>query len=320
MSHNRYGALLWSLGKVVQTPEVMRVYISSFWEKEYQNKEAEKLFDLEKNDLLADLKGLPRGSAIRKVNEFVKRARRCKVHALICDTLRSKFGFFSKVKKNLYSFEKKQEQLLQEMASIFQQVSTKHNVPLGDFPNPQKFAQIIKNWEIWKFPQLKPQQISAIDEMLERGIPRLLEKIELKDDTATGAKLNWNPFNSENVDDEDGMEGIGIRWVISQQQKEIYDEKFFKLELSDGKAPGAQVKQIMLQTGLGNQVLGKVWGLADLDKDGLMNSEEFALCIFLLEEVKNGKALPDKLPEDYIPPSFRKKQKDQKKNPFDINI
>ncbi|ETO26663.1 EH-domain containing 4, partial [Reticulomyxa filosa] len=101
-----YGALLWSLGKVVQTPEVMRVYISSFWEKEYENKEAEKLFDLEKNDLLADLKSLPREAAIRKVlfsvhlpknvNEFVKRVRRCKIHALICETLRSKFGFFYK--------------------------------------------------------------------------------------------------------------------------------------------------------------------------------------------------------------------------------
>jgi GTP-binding protein EngB required for normal cell division len=29
-----YGALMWSLGKVVQTPEVMRVYIGSFWDGE----------------------------------------------------------------------------------------------------------------------------------------------------------------------------------------------------------------------------------------------------------------------------------------------
>lgn len=27
-----YGALMWSLGKVMQTPEVCRVYIGSFWE------------------------------------------------------------------------------------------------------------------------------------------------------------------------------------------------------------------------------------------------------------------------------------------------
>jgi len=27
-----YGALMWSLGKVVQTPEVCRVYMGSFWD------------------------------------------------------------------------------------------------------------------------------------------------------------------------------------------------------------------------------------------------------------------------------------------------
>lgn len=31
-----YGALMWSLGKVSQTPEVKRVYISSFWDKEFK--------------------------------------------------------------------------------------------------------------------------------------------------------------------------------------------------------------------------------------------------------------------------------------------
>jgi len=152
--------------------------------------------------------------------------------------------------------------------------------------------------------------------MLERGVPRLLERIEIKEDVMTGAKLNWNPFDANT--EEDDMAGIGVRWVVTQQQKEIYDEKFFKLETTEGKASGGQVKHIMVQSGLGPQVLGKVWGLSDLDKDGWMNSEEFALCLFLLDEIKSGKTVPDQLPETYIPPSFRKKLT-KPKNPFDIN-
>jgi len=42
-----YGALMWSLGKVIKTPEVMRVYIGSFWNEPYQNKDNENLFKVQ---------------------------------------------------------------------------------------------------------------------------------------------------------------------------------------------------------------------------------------------------------------------------------
>jgi len=31
--YSRYGALMWSMGKVMKTPEVMRVFIGSFWDQ-----------------------------------------------------------------------------------------------------------------------------------------------------------------------------------------------------------------------------------------------------------------------------------------------
>eukprot|EP00479_Gromia_sphaerica_P005766 TRINITY_DN16857_c0_g1_i1.p1 TRINITY_DN16857_c0_g1~~TRINITY_DN16857_c0_g1_i1.p1 ORF type:complete len:102 (+),score=22.85 TRINITY_DN16857_c0_g1_i1:55-360(+) len=88
-----YGALMWSLGKVFQTPEVLRVYIGSFWDKPYKFEDNKELFQAEQNDLLADLRSLPRNSAVRKINELVKRARMAKVHALIVTHLRSQFGW-----------------------------------------------------------------------------------------------------------------------------------------------------------------------------------------------------------------------------------
>lgn len=42
-----YGALMWSLGKVIPTPEVTRVYIGSFWDAVLKFSEYRKLFEAE---------------------------------------------------------------------------------------------------------------------------------------------------------------------------------------------------------------------------------------------------------------------------------
>ena len=74
-----YGALMWSLGKVLMTPEVSRVYIGSFWDKPFNYDSMRKLFELESQDLFKDLQSLPKNSALRKLNDLIKRARSAKV-------------------------------------------------------------------------------------------------------------------------------------------------------------------------------------------------------------------------------------------------
>jgi hypothetical protein len=77
---------MWSLGKVFSTPEVMRVYLGSFWGEHIRNKDFMALFEMEQRDLMADLKELPKNAAVRKINELVKRARMAKVpsHFVTC--------------------------------------------------------------------------------------------------------------------------------------------------------------------------------------------------------------------------------------------
>ena len=47
-----YGALMWSLGKVLKSPEVPRIYVGSFWNQPLRYEYNRKLFEAEKRDLL----------------------------------------------------------------------------------------------------------------------------------------------------------------------------------------------------------------------------------------------------------------------------
>lgn len=64
-------------------------------------------------------------------------------------------------------------------------------------------------------------------------------------------------------------------------------------------------KEEFLKTKLPNSVLSKVWKLADVDEDGLLDRDEFALDMYLVKIKLEGAELPASLPEHLIPPSKR---------------
>lgn len=55
------------------------MYVGSFWDEPLMYDDNAALFDMEERDLMNDLRELPRNSAVRKINELVKRCRLAKV-------------------------------------------------------------------------------------------------------------------------------------------------------------------------------------------------------------------------------------------------
>jgi len=64
-------------------------------------------------------------------------------------------------------------------------------------------------------------------------------------------------------------------------------------------------KEEFLKSKLPNSVLSKIWKLADIDGDGLLDSDEFALAMYLVKIKLKGSELPEMLPKHLLPPSKR---------------
>ncbi|KAI9247749.1 P-loop containing nucleoside triphosphate hydrolase protein [Sporodiniella umbellata] len=291
-----YGAMMWSLGKVVQTPEVMRVYISSFWTEKPVNcfEDCRELIEAESKDLLVDLKELRRNAAIRKMNEIVKRARLAKVHALI-------IGHLKKEMPSMFGKKKKQDTLLKNLDQEFIKIQNKYHMPAGDFPNPEIFRQNLSMYDIDKFKSIKEDLLTKVDEALAVDLPQLMSRFPVGNPELEKSKLN--PFDEPNVDTQVVKNGQlpPSFWEFSQLDKSSYLPVFQSLHPRDGLVSGAGVKPILENSGLPNEALAQIWRLADWDSDGYLNADQFGVALHLIKAMELGAQLPDKLPPSMIP-------------------
>ncbi|KAA8523635.1 hypothetical protein F0562_010058 [Nyssa sinensis] len=150
----------------------MRVYIGSFNDKPVNEAITgpigRELFEKEQDDLLADLKDIPKKACDRRINEFVKRARAAKIHTYIISHLKKEMPA-------MMGKAKTQQRLIDKLADEFGKVQREHHLPAGDFPNVEQFKEILSSYNFDKFEKLKPKMIQAVDDMLGYDIPELLK-------------------------------------------------------------------------------------------------------------------------------------------------
>ena len=59
----------------------------------------------------------------------------------------------------------------------------------------------------------------------------------------------------------------------------------------------------MMKSKLPNSVLRRIWNLSDIDDDGMLDRDEFAVAMFLIDHKLSGHDIPEVLPSRLVPPS-----------------
>jgi len=299
-----YGALMWSLARILQNPEVSRIYVGSFWNRPLVYEGSRELFEAEQEDLFADLQGLPRFAMVRRLNDLIKRAKAAQVHSLLVSHLRSKMPVLGK--------EGKKRDLIKHLDQVYATLQSEQGIPPADLPDLDTMREKLRGQDFSKFPQYDRAAVAKVDKMLAEDIPRLMGLLPAEDAEKARAGLatiTGGVFDKVVMPCGEGIDaGKGEKvWIVSRD-KIKYDEVFNSLEQQGGRITGRVAKEELVKSKLSNNVLGKIWQLADHDQDGLLDSEEFALAMHLIRVKCEGCELPMELPTHLVPPGQRKEE------------
>nr|XP_046228563.1 intersectin-2-like isoform X2 [Scatophagus argus] len=95
-------------------------------------------------------------------------------------------------------------------------------------------------------------------------------------------------------------------WAVPQASRLKYRQQFNTLDKHmSGYLSGPQVRNALIASNLTQTQLATIWTLADVDKDGRLQGDEFILAMHLVDMAKTGRPLPLTLPQDLVPPSLR---------------
>lgn len=169
-----------------------------------------------------------------------------------------------------------------------------------------------------KFKTLKQSLMASLDKLLTTDIASYVSLLQRQETikkslpsvldgdflgTFPPEYYKRDPFKEPPKDDESSETDFD-EWLV-EKYKPKYDEIFYNLSPNEGKLSGTKVRRWMTTTLLPNSVLAHIWRLSDVDGDGMLDNEEFALAVHLIEEKLEGHWLPRELPSHLVPPSKR---------------
>lgn len=109
-------------------------------------------------------------------------------------------------------------------------------------------------------------------------------------------------------------------WLVTPADKARFDQLYITLDkTSKGYITGEEAVPFFSQSNLSEDALAQIWDLADVNSQGQLNRDEFAVAMYLIRQQRLNSAtpLPTTLPTNLIPPSMRTRQPAGGASPFD---
>jgi len=207
-----YGSLMWSMGKLFKTPEVVRVYTGSYWDEPLKNSDFEDMFQGDEWLLMEELMTLSSVSAERRVNDMVKRIRLVKVHLCILGYIREQVPWLSLTRRRA------RQTLLNNLDQVFETVCKRHDLAAGDMPEINEFRKALGAFP--DFSELPPLDIAAInqlDELIDVDVPNIMKRSQSRAQQQRARNKSSMPHSvsESEFSKERGTEKHQQRWYKS---------------------------------------------------------------------------------------------------------
>ena len=142
--------------------------------------------------------------------------------------------------------------------------------------------------------------MSAIPRQLTGGVPR------------TASPLSRPAYTApQQFPQSTGMStGMSSDWAIKPGEKEKFDMIYYGLDKQNkGYITGDEAVPFFSESKLPEEALAQIWDLADINSEGRLSKDEFAVAMYLIRQQRGKRdgreSLPSTLPANLIPPSMR---------------
>ena len=129
--------------------------------------------------------------------------------------------------------------------------------------------------------------------------------------TSTGYPAQVSPAARSQQAPFQQATSTGDQWAVSPQDKAQFDQIYATVDTQNlGYITGEQAVGFFSNSRLPEDALAQIWDLADINSEGQLNRDEFAVAMYLIKQQRSKRdgrdVLPQSLPANLIPPSMRR--------------